>query len=83
MTSVGEPTAVADSDWRTIVRAGVQLGVVTAVGVVFFALLSRAMVGTTEIIVQSVLVLVGAAVLPTYRRCCFVHGTRTASLGLR
>ncbi len=62
MTSVGESTAVSGSDWRTIVRAGVQLGVVTAVGVAVFALLSRGMVGTTEIIVQSVLVLVGAAV---------------------
>ena len=62
MTSVGESTAVADSDWRTIVRAGVQLGVVTGVGVAVFALLSRGMVGTTEIIVQSVLILVGGAV---------------------
>ncbi len=61
MTSVGE-TAATTSDWRAIVRAGVQLGAVTAVGVAVFALLSRGMVGTTETVVQAVLVLAGGAV---------------------
>jgi hypothetical protein len=62
MTSVGEAAGVIDSGWRAIVRAGVQVGVVTAVGVAVFALASRGMEGTTETVVQSMLVLVGGAV---------------------
>jgi hypothetical protein len=62
MTSVGETAATATADWRSIVRAGVQLGVVTAVGVAVFALLSRVTAGTSETIIQSVLVLAGGAV---------------------
>jgi hypothetical protein len=62
MTSVGDTAPNATADWRSIVRAGVQLGVVTAAGVAAFALLSRASAGTTETIIQSVLVLVGGAV---------------------
>ncbi len=61
MTSVAE-TSSAHPDWQVVVRAGLQVGVVTAAGVFFFALLSRAMAGTTETLVQSILVLVGAAV---------------------
>ena len=62
MTSVGETAPTATADWRSIVRAGVQLGVVTAAGVAVFALLSRAVDGTTETIIQSALVLAGGAV---------------------
>lgn len=62
MTSVGETAGVDQSGWRSIVRAGVQVGVVTAVGVVAFVLASRGMVGTTETVVQSILVLAGGAV---------------------
>ncbi len=62
MTSVGDTAPTATADWRSIVRAGVQLGVVTAAGVAVFALLSRASTGTTETIIQSGLVLVGGAV---------------------
>lgn len=49
-------------DVRTIVGGGIQLGAATAAGVVVFALLSRAMTGTAEAIVQSLIVLVGGAV---------------------
>lgn len=49
-------------DVRTIVGGGIQLGAATAAGVVVFALLSRAMTGAAEAIVQSVIVLVGGAV---------------------
>ena len=62
MTSVTETTAPVVSGWRSIVRAGVQVGVVTAAGVTVFALLSRAMVDTTETVVQSILVVFGGAV---------------------
>ena len=61
MTSVAE-TSSAHPHWRVVVRAGAQVGVVTAVGVAIFALMSRGMEGTSETLVQSVLVLVGAAV---------------------
>jgi hypothetical protein len=46
----------------TIVGGGAILGVLTAVGVTAFALTSRAVAGTTEVVVQSAFVLVGAAV---------------------
>ena len=59
MTSVVESSARADV--RTIVWGGVRLGVVTAIGVVVFALASRALTGTAEFVVQSVLVLLGGA----------------------
>ncbi len=61
MTSVAE-TSSAHPHWRVVVRAGAQVGVVTAVGIAIFALMSRGMEGTSETLVQSVLVLVGAAV---------------------
>ncbi len=61
MTSVAETTS-ANPDWRVVVRAGAQVGAVTAVGVAVFALMSRGMAGTSETLVQSILVLVGAAV---------------------
>lgn len=48
------------SDVRTIVSGGAVLGVLTVVGVLTFALLSRALDGTPEVVVQSVVVLVGA-----------------------
>ncbi len=61
MTSVAE-TSSAHPDWRVVVRAGAQVGVVTAVGVAVFALMSRGMAGTSETTFQSIMVLVGAAV---------------------
>ncbi len=62
MTSAAQLASDTQSDWRSIVRSGVIVGAVTAAGVVLFALLSRAMSGTLEIFVQSVLVVVGGAV---------------------
>ena len=62
MTTTASATSVSQSDWRSIVRSSVIVGVVTAVGVVVFALLSRALSGTVETFVQSVLVVAGGAV---------------------
>lgn len=49
-------------DVRTIVGGGMQLGIVTTIGVAVFALLSRALSGTSETLVQSGLVLLGGIV---------------------
>jgi hypothetical protein len=49
------------TDVRTIVGGGIKLGILMAVGVTAFALLSRVMTGLAETVVQSLLVLVGAA----------------------
>jgi hypothetical protein len=57
-----EPAAAPRSDVRTIVGGGIKLGIATVIGVVVFALLSRALAGGIETVVQSVLVLVGGAV---------------------
>jgi hypothetical protein len=62
MTSMVEPAAGPRSDVRTIVGGGVKLGIATVIGVVVFALLSRALAGGVETVVQSVLVLAGGAV---------------------
>lgn len=62
MTSMAEPAVASKTDVRTIVGGGVKLGIATAIGVVVFALLSRALAGRTEVVVQSVLILVGGTV---------------------
>ena len=61
MTSVAEPLA-EKADVRTIVGGGVVLGALTALGVAVFSLASRALEGTAEVVVQSVVVLIGGAV---------------------
>ena len=69
MTAAATPVSER-YDVRTIVGGGIQLGVLTTVGVVVFALLSRVLTGTTEVIVQSLLVFAGGAVfayLPSVR----------------
>lgn len=64
-----------------------KLGLVTAVGVALFALLSRGLQGTVETLVQSVLVLAGGAVF-TYAPAIWVRPRSidgiawTATLGL-
>lgn len=62
MTSAVELIAAERSDVRTMVGGGVKLGLATAVGVVVFALLSRALSGAAEVAVQSLLILAGGAV---------------------
>jgi len=62
MTSAAGPSVAEHSDVRTIVGGGAKLGGITAVGVVVFALLSRMLSGSVEIIVQSVLVFAGVVV---------------------
>jgi len=49
-------------DVRTIVGGGIKLGVLTTVGVAVFALLSRVLAGTTEVITQAVFVIAGGVV---------------------
>jgi hypothetical protein len=67
-------------DARTIVVGGIQLGMVTAGGVVLFALLSRAMTGTVEAIVQSLIVLLGGAVV-TYWPAAIVRPRDVDTIG--
>jgi hypothetical protein len=62
MTAATAPASVDRSDWRLIVTGGAKLGLVTAAGVVAFSLLSRSLTGTTETIVQAILILVFGAV---------------------
>jgi hypothetical protein len=83
MTSAVEPVAER-ADVRTIVGGGAVLGLVTAVGVAVFALLSRALTGTVEVTAQSIVVLVGslvAAFVPAhFVRPCNVDGIAWAAL---
>ncbi len=68
MTSIAQPAAPR-SDVRTIVGGGIKLGIATVIGVVAFALLSRALAGRAETVAQTVLVLAGGAVFayaPSY-----------------
>jgi hypothetical protein len=63
MTAVAEPAAIERSDVRSIVGGGAMLGVVTAIGVVIFALASRSMAeGVGETMMQSLMVVIGGAV---------------------
>ncbi len=70
MTSAAQPVDDERNDVRTMVGGGVKLGIITAIGVTVFALVSRPMpAGTTETVVQSLLVVVGGALfsyLPAY-----------------
>ncbi|MSR07342.1 MAG: hypothetical protein EXR93_09800 [Gemmatimonadetes bacterium] len=67
-------------DARTVVVGGIQIGAATAGGVVLFALLSRAMTGTAEAIVQSLLVLAGGA-LVTYWPAAIVRPREVDTIG--
>lgn len=59
--------AITDkADVRTIVAGGAILGAITAIGVTVFALASRPLAGTAETVVQSALILAGAAVFCYY-----------------
>jgi hypothetical protein len=49
-------------DLRTILTTGALLGVFAAVGVVVFSLLSRAMSGRVEVVIQAMIALAGLAV---------------------
>ena len=62
MTAAAQPVAAERSDPRAIVGGGVILGVITAIGVVIFALASRPLEGMVETVVQISLVVVGGAV---------------------
>jgi len=59
MIAAAQPE-VERSEVRTIVGGGAVLGGLTAVGVVTFALLARALQGTLETVMQSIVVLAGA-----------------------
>jgi hypothetical protein len=62
MTSPAQAALAPRTDVRTIVGGGIKLGILTAIGVVAFALLSRALTGRTEVAVQSLLILAGGSV---------------------
>ncbi len=66
MAVSAEPTGLERYDVRTIVGKGAVLGLITVVGVVVFALVSRPMDGTVETVVQSVLIVAGGAVFAYY-----------------
>jgi hypothetical protein len=76
MTAAAEPAGAERADARTIVGGGIKLGILTAAGVAAFALLSRVMTGTPELVVQCVLVLVGGVVF-SYLPALFI-GPRSA-----
>lgn len=63
MTSVAQVSDIERNDVKTIVFGGFKLGIVTSVGVVVFALLSRSMAGLAETVMQSVLILAGGIVV--------------------
>jgi hypothetical protein len=63
MTAVAEIHDVDRSAANFIVGNGAKLGVITTLGVVVFALLSRSLEGTAEMVVQSTLILVGGIVV--------------------
>jgi hypothetical protein len=52
--------------WQTIVFGGAILGLVTTIGVVIFALVTRALEGTAESVVQMILVLAGGIVFSVF-----------------
>ena len=69
MTSPAQAAVAPQADLRTIVGSGIKLGIATSIGVVAFALLSRALVGPAEVAVQSLLILAGGTVFsyaPSY-----------------
>jgi len=62
MTAATAPQSVNRSAWQLIVSGGAKIGVLTAIGVAAFALLSRSLAGTAETIGQAILILVGGTV---------------------
>lgn len=66
MTAAVQPatrdSATDRSEVRLIVLGGLRLGIITSVGVVAFALLSRALAGPVEVVVQAVLLVLGGIV---------------------
>lgn len=61
MTAAAQPTTDR-AEVRTIVTGGIQLGILTTIGVAAFALLSRVLTGATEVVVQAGLIAVGGLV---------------------
>jgi len=62
MATFASSGSVERYDVRTIVGGGVKLGLLTVAGVVVFALLSRWISGTLEVVIQSIIIMVGGAV---------------------
>ena len=61
MTTSASYGTVERRDVRTILTAGISLGLVTVAGVAVFGLLSRLLSGVVESVVQSLIVLAGGA----------------------
>ena len=64
MTSAAQ-TTTSGTDWRTVVRAGVNVGIVTVVGVVVFAMLSPLFIPFIAVVTTIILTVVGLF-LPWY-----------------
>ena len=80
MSSPAAPLPLPRTDVRTIVGGGIKLGVITLAGVVTFALLSRAVSGTTEVLLQTVIVWAGGAVA-TYLPAFWVRPREIDGIG--
>jgi hypothetical protein len=80
MTSTTVSAHVHRADPRTLITGGIKLGLLTVAGVVVFALLSRAMSGTLEVIVQSVIILAGG-VLAAYLPALWVQPREIDGIG--
>ncbi len=80
MTSAAQPMPAEHVDARTIVGGGIKLGILTGAGVTAFALISRPIGGTVEVITQSVLILVGG-VLFSYLPARWVQPRSTDGIG--
>ena len=79
MTSVAQPGAQPRNDVKTIVGGGIKLGVATVAGVVAFVLLSRWLPGRADVVVGSLLVLLGGAVF-TYAPAYWVRPREVDSI---
>lgn len=66
MTSAAQPGTQSSMPWQTIVFGGAVLGVITTIGVVVFALLTRMLDGMAESVVQAILVLAGGIVFSIF-----------------
>ncbi|MFQ5703008.1 MAG: hypothetical protein ACE5HT_03210 [Gemmatimonadales bacterium] len=62
MTAATQPATPRSYEVGTIVGGGLKLGIITALGVTVFALVSRVLEGTPETVVQSLLVLAGGVI---------------------
>ena len=66
MASMAQPDRVEISDPRSLVTGGIKLGIATALSVIIYALVSRAMNGSAATLVQTLMLLIGGAIFAYY-----------------